>query len=121
LAQHLQCDGIVEHIWLPGRKLVLVVDRGFAVDVVWCGGQRKKLWVFSHTALWYSRGLPPVDIRDVLVCAPEGKLRMEAFFCTDLQAKLRQFIAEWNEVAHPFNWTTKSVATVMADGVPAAA
>ena len=39
----------------------------------------------------------------------------------DLQAKLEQFIVEWNEVAHPFNWTTKSVAKVMADADPAAA
>jgi DDE superfamily endonuclease len=54
------------------------------VEVVWYGGQRKQLWVFSHTALWYSRGLLPVDIRYVLVCDREGKLRMEAFFCTDL-------------------------------------
>lgn len=33
----------------------------------------------------------------------------------DLAAKLAQFIAEWNVRAHPFNWTTKSVAKVMAD------
>lgn len=39
----------------------------------------------------------------------------------DLEAKLLQFIAEWNAVAHPFNWTTKSVAKVMADTVLAAA
>jgi transposase len=39
----------------------------------------------------------------------------------DLQTKLMQFIAEWNEVAHPFNWTTKSVAKVMANAVSAAA
>jgi transposase len=39
----------------------------------------------------------------------------------DLQAKLMPFIAEWNEVVHPFNWTTKSVAKVMADAIPAAA
>ena len=64
------------------------------VEVVWYGGQRKKLWVFSHTALWYTRGLPPVNIRSVLVCDPEGKLRMEAFFCTDLQATPTQ-ILEW--------------------------
>jgi hypothetical protein len=63
------------------------------VDVVWYGGQRKQLWVFSHTALWYSRGLPPVDIRSVLVCDPERKLRMEAFFRTDLQATLAQILA----------------------------
>jgi DDE superfamily endonuclease len=39
----------------------------------------------------------------------------------DLQAKLMQFMAEWNEVAHPFNWTTKSAAQVMPDAIPAAA
>ena len=32
-----------------------------------------------------------------------------------LQEKLRQFINEWNASAHPFNWTTKSVAKLMAD------
>lgn len=33
----------------------------------------------------------------------------------DLAAKIHPFIAEWNEQAHPFNWSTKSVAKVMAD------
>jgi hypothetical protein len=143
--------------WLPGRRLVLVVDGGFAavslalacvthqvgmvsrlrwdaaldhqpgpqppgkrgrkpskgkrqrslqawaersdtpwedVEVDWYGGQRKKLWVFSHTALWYTPRLPPVEIRFVIVCDPAGKLRLEAFFCTDLQATLGQ-ILEW--------------------------
>jgi hypothetical protein len=143
--------------WLPGRRLVLVVDGGFAavslalacvknqvvmvsrlrwdaalyhfpgpqppgkrgpkplkgkrqrslqgwaersdtpwetVEVDWYGGQRKKLWVFSRTALWYTPGLPPVAIRYVMVCDPEGKLRMEAFFCTDLQATPEQ-ILQW--------------------------
>jgi hypothetical protein len=64
------------------------------VEVDWYGGRRKQLWVFSHTALWHTRGLPPVDIRFVLVADPEGKLRMEAFFCTDLQATPVQ-ILEW--------------------------
>jgi transposase len=39
----------------------------------------------------------------------------------ELEAKLLQFIAEWNDVAHPFNWSTKSVAKVMAEAIPAAA
>jgi hypothetical protein len=64
------------------------------VEVNWYGGQRKKLWVFSRTALWYTPGLPPVAIRYVLVADPEGKLRMEAFFGTDLQASPEQ-ILEW--------------------------
>jgi hypothetical protein len=57
-----------------------------AVEVEWYGGQLKTLWVFSRTALWYTPKLPPVAIRFVIVCDPAGKLRMEAFFCTDLQA-----------------------------------
>jgi DDE superfamily endonuclease len=64
------------------------------IEVAWYGGQRKQLWVFSHTALWYTPGLPPVDIRYVLVADPEGKLRMEAFFCTDLEATPAH-ILEW--------------------------
>jgi transposase len=39
----------------------------------------------------------------------------------DLQAKLMQFVAEWNAVAHPFNWTTTSMAKVMADAASDAA
>lgn len=39
----------------------------------------------------------------------------------DLEAKLAHFISEWNEQAHPFNWTTKSIARVMANAVPTAA
>jgi hypothetical protein len=27
---------------------------------------------------------------------------------------LMAFIGEWNEIAHPFHWTSKSVAKVMA-------
>ena len=31
-----------------------------------------------------------------------------------LAERLRASISEWNEIAHPFNWTSKSVARVMA-------
>ena len=31
-----------------------------------------------------------------------------------LRAKIEQFIQAWNQQAHPFNWSTKSVAKVMA-------
>ncbi len=34
---------------------------------------------------------------------------------SDLCAKIELFIDQWNQHAHPFNWTTKSVAKVMAD------
>ena len=38
-----------------------------------------------------------------------------------LQTQIEQFITEWNQVAHPFNWSTKSVAKVMADAPAKAA
>jgi hypothetical protein len=141
--------------WLPGRRLVLVVDGGFAavslalacvksqvamvsrlrwdaalyhppgprpqgkrgpkplkgkrqrslqgwtersdtpwetIEVDWYGGKRKTLWVFSRTAMWYTPRLPPVAIRYVLIADPEVKLRMEAFFCTDLAASPAQIL-----------------------------
>jgi hypothetical protein len=31
-----------------------------------------------------------------------------------LAERLMAFISEWNEIAHPFDWTSKSVANVMA-------
>jgi hypothetical protein len=65
-----------------------------SVEVEWYRGQLKTLWVFSRTALWYTPRLPPVAIRFVIVCDPEGKLRLEAFFCTDLQATPVQ-ILQW--------------------------
>jgi hypothetical protein len=33
----------------------------------------------------------------------------------DMQAKIMPFFAEWNQHAHPFNWSAKSVAKAMAD------
>jgi hypothetical protein len=63
------------------------------VEVAWYGGRRKQLWVFSHTALWYTPGWPPVDIRSVLVRDPEGQLRLDAWFCTDRQATPAHILA----------------------------
>jgi transposase len=43
------------------------------------------------------------------------RLRIVDFDSKDhLCAKLEQFVHEWNQHAHPFNWSTKSVAKVMA-------
>ena len=69
------------------------------VEVAWDGGQRKTLWGFSRTGLWYTPRVPPVAIRYVVVADPKGKLRLEAFFCTDLQATpaqiLRWVVMRW--------------------------
>ena len=54
------------------------------VEVDWYGGQRTQLWVFAHTALWDHTVVAPGASRYVLVADLEGKLRLEAFFCTDL-------------------------------------
>ena len=64
------------------------------VEVDWYQGERKTLWVFSRTARWWTPRVPPVEIRYVLVGDPAGQWRMEAFFCTDLQATPGQ-ILQW--------------------------
>jgi hypothetical protein len=60
--------------------------------VDWYRGERKRLWVFSRTALWYTPGLASVAIRFVLVRDPEGKLLDAAFFCTDRHATPEQIL-----------------------------
>jgi DDE superfamily endonuclease len=62
------------------------------LEVDWYRGERKRLWVFSRSALWYTPGLAPVAIRFVLVRDPEGKLSDAAFLCTDLQATPEQIL-----------------------------
>jgi hypothetical protein len=57
-------------------------------------GQRETPWVFSHTALSHTPGLPPVAIRLLPVCEPVGMIQLEAFFSTDLQASLAQILAK---------------------------
>lgn len=52
---------------------------------------------------WFSI-LPRKRFRIVDFASPE-----------DLTRKIEQFIQEWNEHARPFNWSTKSVAKIMAD------
>jgi transposase len=44
------------------------------------------------------------------------QLRSVVFESKDqLRLTLEQYMHEWNQQAHPFNWSTKSVATVMAN------
>jgi len=50
-----------------------------------------------------------------------GILQRKRFRFADFSSKeemdkaITQFISEWNKHAHPFNWSTKSVAKIMAD------
>jgi hypothetical protein len=44
------------------------------------------------------------------------RLRILDFADLDqLADRLMSFVAEWNARAHPFNWSTRSVAKVMAE------
>lgn len=63
-------------------------------EVIWYGGQKKKLKVYSRTALWHTAGEAPVKIRYVITRDPEGKLRDEVFATTKLDASPAQII-EW--------------------------
>jgi hypothetical protein len=60
--------------------------------VDWYRGERKRLWVLSRPALWYTPGVAPVAIRLVLVRDPQGKLSDAAFFCTDLHTTPEQIL-----------------------------
>lgn len=64
------------------------------IEVSWYGGLKKKLLVFSRTALWHTPGEAPVKIRYVMTRDPEGKLRDEVFATTKLDATPAQII-EW--------------------------
>ena len=68
-------------------------------DIDWYGGEKKKMLIFTRTALWYRMGYPPVAIRYVITRDPEGKLRDEVFACTDTNASAEQiinwFVTRW--------------------------
>jgi hypothetical protein len=73
-----------------GRRLGYALgdrDRGLVQ-----GPPQTAVGLLAHRAV-ATPGLPPVEIRVGIVCDPEGKLRMEAFFCTDLQAAPVQILA----------------------------
>ena len=36
----------------------------------------------------------------------------------DLRQKLKAFVEQWNQKAHPFKWTSRSVAKIMAYAEP---
>jgi transposase len=89
-------------------------------------GQQVRAWLQAHPRLVLH--LTPVpcswlnQVEQWFSILQRKRLRIVDFASkADLEAKLLQFIAEWNTVAHPLNWTTKSVAKVMAEAMPTAA
>jgi hypothetical protein len=63
-------------------------------EIAWYGGEKKRMLIFTRTALWYTPGYPPVALRYVITRDPAGKLRDELFACTELKASPVQII-EW--------------------------
>jgi hypothetical protein len=93
---HLVCDNVSTHHGKEVRKWLTTHPR-FVVHFtpVHCS------WM-NRVEQWFS-------------ILQRKRLRIVDFESKDhLRAKLEQFIHEWNQHAHPFNWSTKSVAKVMA-------
>ena len=82
-------------------------------------GQKVQAWLAQHPRFVFH--FPPVhcswrnQVEQWFSILQRKRLNIANF--KDKQAlaeRLQAFIAEWNTEAHPFNWTTKSVAKVMA-------
>ena len=69
-------------------------------EIDWYGGRKKKMLIFTRTALWHRLGHAPLWIRYVITRDPEGKLRDEVFACTDINARaeeiIRWFVTRWS-------------------------
>lgn len=82
-------------------------------------GQQVQVWLANHPRFVFH--FPPVhcswmnQIEQWFSILQRKRLKIANF--KDKQAlaeRLQAFIAEWNAYAHPFNWTTQSVAKIMA-------
>jgi Transposase DDE domain len=69
-------------------------------QLLWYGGQRRRLQLATGTAVWYHSGKPPVAIRWVLVRDPKKRVDPQGFLSTDLRLEARQivtyFIRRWS-------------------------
>ena len=82
-------------------------------------GQKVQRWLEKHPRFQFH--FPPVhcswmnQVEQWFSILRRKRLRIVDFKNLDHLAEcLLQFITEWNQVAHPFHWTTKSFAKVMA-------
>ena len=82
-------------------------------------GKQVQAWLAKHPRFVFHH--PPVhcswmnQVEQWFGIARRKRLRIADFPSKEhLAERLMAFINEWNEVAHPFNWTSKSVAKVMA-------
>jgi DDE superfamily endonuclease len=65
----------------------------------WYGGRERAVEVATATAVWYHAGLPPVEIRWVLIRDPRGEFEPQALLSTCLshtpQQMLEWFVRRW--------------------------
>jgi DDE superfamily endonuclease len=65
----------------------------------WYGGERRRLEVYSETAVWYKSGFEAVPIRWVVVRDPEGRFKPQSLMSTDLEHTPHQmlgwFVRRW--------------------------
>jgi transposase len=88
-------------------------------NVVMHKGKQVQAWLARHPRFVFHH--PPVhcswmnQVEQWLGILRRKRLRIADFASKEhLAERLVAFIREWNEIAHPFNWTSKSVAKVMA-------
>jgi transposase len=93
---HLVCDNVSTHHGKEVRK--------------WCAHHPRFVVHFTPVhCSWMNQ------VEQWFSILQRKRLRIVDFASKDhLRAKLDQFIQEWNQHAHPFNWSTKSVAKIMA-------
>src|SRR3954453_12989785 len=82
-------------------------------------GKQVQAWLAKHPRFVFHH--PPVhcswmnQVEQWFSILRRKRLRIADFASKEhLAERLKAFIRQWNEGAHPFNWTTKSVAKVMA-------
>jgi DDE superfamily endonuclease len=59
----------------------------------WYGGEEREVAMCTERAVWYHTGLPPVEIRWVLIRDPQGKFEPQALLSTNLDSTPEQIIA----------------------------
>src|SRR5436305_3979903 len=87
-------------------------------------GKQVQAWLAQHPRFVFHH--PPVhcswmnQVEQWFGILKRKRLRIADFADKErLAEQLTAFIQQWNEVAHPFAWSTKSVAKVMAKCEPA--
>jgi transposase len=82
-------------------------------------GKQVQAWLAKHPRFVFHH--PPVhcswmnQVEQWFGILKRKRLRIVDFPSKEhLAARLTAFISEWNQIAHPFKWTSKSVAKVMA-------